>query len=301
MAAPQERRLVGLDYLEAVTALLQRARTAHPTAGPYHPAEPQWWWSAPLPTDALGQLFWFDEDGRPEAAAIVVDWGAGSSAVYGTATLTPVLLPDAPPDRVAHVVERGLEHAAAAGFATLEVEVDRADAGLLQVLSDRGFVVAEDGVVECWIDVAARPEVSRLAEGYRLASRAETTHLPHPMADRRPEVAHRLDQTSLYRPDLDLVVLDGDDEPAAYALFWFDPVTATGVVEPMRTHDAHQRRGLGRHLLTAGLDRLARGGAERASICFEPENPASGPLYLSVGFTPHLRTDVLAGPTRPPT
>jgi RimJ/RimL family protein N-acetyltransferase len=116
-----------------------------------------------------------------------------------------------------------------------------------------------------------------------------------------PAVETRLRQTSLYRPDLDLVVLDRDDSVAAYGLFWFDPETATGLVEPMRTEDAHQQRGLARHVLTAGIDRLTEAGATRIKICFEPGNPASRTLYLSVGFQPTARTDLFSGPTIPAT
>ena len=48
----REEHRVGLDYLEAVTALLQRIRGAHPTAGLYEAADLQWWWAdaAPRPT-----------------------------------------------------------------------------------------------------------------------------------------------------------------------------------------------------------------------------------------------------------
>jgi len=70
----------------------------------------------------------------------------------------------------------------------------------------------------------------------------------------------RLRQCSLYVPALDLAVETGDGETAGYALFWFDPVTKVGLVEPMRVEDAYQRRGLARAMLTAGLDRLAKRG-----------------------------------------
>lgn len=68
-------------------------------------------------------------------------------------------------------------------------------------------------------------------------------------------------------------------------------------VEPMRTEDDHQRRGLARHVLTAGVALLASAGAQRIKIVYDPDNPASGHLYRSVGFEPHRYTDVLAGPT----
>jgi RimJ/RimL family protein N-acetyltransferase len=114
-----------------------------------------------------------------------------------------------------------------------------------------------------------------------------------------PDPEARLRQTSLYRPDLDLVVHDQHDNVAAYGLFWHDPVTATGLVEPMRTENDHQRRGLARHVLTAGVALLADAGAQRIKIVYDPDNPASGHLYRSVGFEPHRHTDLLAGPTTP--
>ncbi len=65
----------------------------------------------------------------------------------------------------------------------------------------------------------------------------------------------------------------------------------------MRTEDDHQRRGLARHILTAGIDLLAEAGAERIKICYEPDNPASGSLYLGGGFEPDRQTVVFAGRT----
>jgi len=122
--------------------------------------------------------------------------------------------------------------------------------------------------------------------------------LPHHFGRRAgPQTEQRLRQTSLYRADLDLVVHDSHGDVGAYGLLWFDPVTATGVVEPMRTEDDHQRRGLARHILTAGIGRLAAAGAERISIGWEPDNPASSQLYRSVGFEPVPWTDIVSGST----
>ena len=89
--------------------------------------------------------------------------------------------------------------------------------------------------------------------------RGSTSSEPHPMRRRSgDEVETRLRQCSLYRPDLDLAVETGGGDTAGYALFWLDPVTEVGLLEPMRVEDAYQRRGLARSLLTEGLDRLAR-------------------------------------------
>jgi len=279
---------------------MQRARTAHPTHGLYQAAELQWWWGIPRSTDDFPQLFWFDDDGRPAAAVTMTDFsGNRGSALYDDPTIVVTVMPDAPAGWVAHVIERGLAHVAEHGIETVELEVGQTDDVQRNVLFARGFEVTGDGMVECWLDAAARPEISSLHEDYRLVRRADTTEHAHHMADdRRPEIEQRLQQTSLYRSDLDLAVLDRDDAVAGYGLFWYDPVTSTGTIEPMRTQDDHQRRGLARHILTTGVDLLAQAGAERISIGYEPDNPASGHLYRSIGFVPHQQTDLCAGPTR---
>ncbi len=284
----REQHRVGVHYLEDVTALLQRVRRAHPTAGLYEAADLQWSWRTPRSTDNVPQLFWFDHLGRPEAAVIATDWG-------DRIALAPIVMPDATPDWVAHVTERGLAHAGESGFGAVGLEVDRADAVLREILVGHGFHIEGDGVVEAWLAADARPAISPLHEDYRLSSRRDTVLRPHHLVHRNgPDVETRLRQTSLYRPDLDLVVLDRRDRVAAYGLFWFDSETATGLVEPMRTEDDHQRRGLARHLLTAGIDLLAEAGATRIKICFEPDNPAARNLYLSVGFEPVKQTVVFS-------
>ena len=226
---------------------------------------------------------------------IVTDWG-------DRIALDPIVMPDATPDWVAHVVERGLAHACDCGFQTVGLEVDRADDVLRDVLVGHGLAIKEDGLVETWLAADARPEISPLHEDYRLSRRLDTMRRPHHMILRRnhADVEPRLCQTSLYRPDLDLVVHDSRDEPAAYGLFWFDPQTATGLVEPMRTEDEHQRCGLARHILTTGLDLLAEAGAASIKICYEPDNPPARDLYLSVGFEPDRQTVIFAGPTSAP-
>lgn len=286
MGTPHERRLTGLDHVVAATALLQRQRAAHPTAGLYEAADVQWRWRAPRPSDARPQLFWFDDDDRPVAAVILTAWLART-------TLDVLVLPGSGPDWVRHVVDRGVGELTDPELHWLICEADPDDEAMVAALEANGFTEGDEAVVEAWLDAADRPPASPLADGYRLSSRAEQSGLHHMVVNGRnpPETEERLRQTSLYRADLDLVVLAPDGMPAAYGLFWYDPVTGTGLVEPMRTEDDHQRRGLARHVLTAGVDRLAAAGAERIKICYEPDNPASGHLYRDVGFRP-VRTTV---------
>ena len=95
-------------------------------------------------------------------------------------------------------------------------------------------------------------------------------------------VEARLLQCSLYDPELDLAVEAADGPVAGYALFWFDPVTEVGLLEPMRVESGYQRRGLARALLTAGLDRLAQQGARQLKVGYATDIARS--LYTSAGF-----------------
>lgn len=288
-----EQYRVGRDYLRDVTTLLHRVRRAHPTKGLYEAADLNWWWRNPRSTDEHQQLFWFDDHGHPQAAMIATQWGERIA-------LDPIVMPNAAPDWVAEVIRRGLAHAAECGIGAVTIMVDRTDDVLQRVLQSHGFVADENatGDVEAWLVADARPKISQLHEDYRLLNRHELLSQPHHMVRRNgPDIETRLRQTSLYRPQLDLVALDRRDNIAGYGLFWLHPQTSTGLVEPMRTEDNHQRRGLARHILTTGIDLLVDAGAERIKIVFEPDNAASMGLYLSVGFESMKQTAVFTGRT----
>ncbi len=125
-----------------------------------------------------------------------------------------------------------------------------------------------------------------LPTGYQLVDRAVrgVDAAPgHPMVARNgPDVEARLRQTTLYDPRLDLAVLATDGSVAGYALFWHDPVTGVGLVEPVRVEDEHAGRGIGYAMISAGLDHLARAGATSLKIGWESER--AGELYTRLGF-----------------
>lgn len=295
MGPVMERLLVGLDCLSAVTVLLARVRNAHPTSGRYEAADLQWWWRQARSTDHVRQLFWFDDHGHPLAAALLTDWGDGVA-------LDPIVMPQAPPAWIEHVLDRGLEHAAGCGVTVSDIEVDADDQQLIRFLGRYGFApdgdASEHGtrthLVEAWLSSERRPATRPLPERFELRCRAEMQASPHHMVRRSgPDVEARLRQTSLYDPARDLLVVDPLQRVAAYALFWFDPQTATGLVEPMRTEDDYQRRGLAQHLLTVGVARLFDAGARRVKVCFEPDNAGAQALYVGAGFRPMHRTVLL--------
>ena len=83
----------------------------------------------------------------------------------------------------------------------------------------------------------------------------------------------------LYRRDLDIVAVAPDGEIAAFCTVWYDDCTRTAVYEPVGTVPEHQRRGLGRAILTEGLRRVQRMGAMTAFV--SGFSPAANALYDS--------------------
>ena len=87
----------------------------------------------------------------------------------------------------------------------------------------------------------------------------------------------------LYRRDLDIVAVAADGELAAFCTVWFDDVTRTAVFEPVGTHPNHQKRGLGKAVMSEGLRRAQRLGATLATVSSYGEGAHA--LYESLGFT----------------
>jgi predicted N-acetyltransferase YhbS len=90
--------------------------------------------------------------------------------------------------------------------------------------------------------------------------------------------------TPTYRPELDLVIRAPDGRFAAFALIWLDAANHLGVFEPVGVAVEHQRRGLGRAIMMAGLRLLHQFGAHRAVVQTGLLNEPARALYESVGF-----------------
>jgi GNAT superfamily N-acetyltransferase len=269
-----EVRASGRESLSLATRLLQRARLADPEAGIWEAADIQWWWRTPRRSDRLDQLYWFDADG-PMAAVLLTDWGES----WGC---DPLLVPGAAEIGPDLVWAGALEQLKEQRVGTVDVVARDDDHELAELLSRAGFDPTEGSSGITWMNAEDRPAVAPMPPGFELADRTDPGGA-HPMSSRSgPDVEARLLTCSLYDPSLDLAIRSEAGDTVAYALFWFDPVTRVGLVEPMRVEDEFQRRGLGRGLLSAGLDRLARRGARRFKVGFGTD-PARA-LYLAAGF-----------------
>jgi predicted N-acetyltransferase YhbS len=271
---PVSVQVTDARYLQLATTLLQRMRLARPTRGIWEAGDIQWWSRLDNPAGQHGQLFWLDDRGEPLAAVIVTSF-------RHSVQCDVLVLPDDPgyADAVWQAALRRV-HALGAEDAGFTVRSDDA-VGVARLVSAGLEPAGGAGVVASWLDASRRPRQPALPPGYRLLSRADAAGRAHPLAARNgPDVEQRLRQCSLYRPELDLMAEAPDGTVAGYGLFWADPVTWVGLVEPMRTEEAHRRRGIASHVLSAGLDRLAAHGCDRLKVSSDIG------LYLRAGFRP---------------
>jgi predicted N-acetyltransferase YhbS len=264
--------LQGLERLNATSTGLERARLTDPFRGVWEASDVQWWWRRPRVTDDLALPVWFDDAG-PVAAAGLTGWEHRWQVdVFAVPSIV----------REDDVWSATLEAADGHPGQALEMLVHEDDDSLIELALGSGFVLTDELSGTSWMDADDCPPVEHV-DGFVIVDRAIGAQVSHPMTARNGEtVEQRLRQCSLYDPTLDLAVVDADGNVAGYALFWFDNVTKIGLLEPMRVEDRYQRRGLGRMLLTHGLNRLVARGARRLKVGFSGEPGRS--LYFGAGF-----------------
>jgi enoyl-CoA hydratase/carnithine racemase len=275
-----EPERVQAEALALATRLLQRARLADPMAGLWEAADVQWWSRKARPSDALEQVFWCDDHG-PIAGVLLTCWGEDAWQC------DPISVPSAASPALdviwAAAVGQIREHAAG----DIEVPVSNDQRTLKDLVAASGLVAGQAYGI-AWMDAADRPPVLAPGDGFVLTDRTHRRGTRHPMRHRNGDgVEERLSRCSLYIPSLDLAVETIAGQPAGYTLCWFDPVTRVGLIEPVRVEDQYARRGLARAMLTAGIDRLVRFGAERIKIGFG--SPEAADLYQGIGFRPTSR------------
>lgn len=151
------------------------------------------------------------------------------------------------------------------------------------------------------IPVAPAPSgytIRPLGDGLELLERCYASGLGFHEGDIKIAVENRDDPTwyrniqtaPLYRRDLDLVAIAPDGAIAAFCTIWLDDVTRSAYFEPVATVPAHQRRGLGKALMSEGLRRLQRMGATRAFV--SGYSAAANALYRSVMGSEHELNEV---------
>ena len=81
-----------------------------------------------------------------------------------------------------------------------------------------------------------------------------------------------------------LLVLTPGGRFAAVAIFWPDPVTKSGLFEPVGCHKDFRRQGLTSALMYEGMKRMKACGLDTALVGYDRNNIAALKLYESLGF-----------------
>ncbi|WP_134123838.1 GNAT family N-acetyltransferase [Kribbella kalugense] len=273
----QEIRVSEGKALTLATELLRRVRLAEREAGLWEAADVEWWGRKARRSEGVEQLFWVDGDG-PVAGVLLTSWADDLWQC------DPIVVPGVTSPSVDQVWAGAMAQVGRHAAGSFEVPVRDDDRQLSELVAGAGLVAGERSSV-AWMEAAHRPPIDVPPAGFVLVDRTQRSDSPHPMRLRNGEgVAERLRRCSLYDPELDLAIETSDGQGAAYSLYWFDPVTGVGLVEPVRVEDEYHRRGLARAMLTAGIDRLAARGARRIKVGFESAPAAA--LYQGVGFRP---------------
>lgn len=93
-------------------------------------------------------------------------------------------------------------------------------------------------------------------------------------------------RTPGFHSDRELVVVAPDGRLAAFAIYWVDPVSRSGLFEPVGCHRDFQRMGLTKALLYEGLRHMQSHNLTTAIVLNHAASPAAAALYRSVGFRP---------------
>lgn len=278
------RRPCGADYLAAVTDLLHDVRRSGLDAGLWEAADAQWWYPRDPHPQPDAATFWYDDD-RPVAATVFTRWNPGlcGAVVFGDQSL----------DVAWHEVGRGL---AVMPDADVDMEIGVGDGVMLARARAHGFVEETDRIAVGRAVPAHLLPAAPLPAGLRIVARPGLPG-PHPLSVRNgSEVERHLGDCSLYDPDCDLAIVTDDGDIAGYALFWPDPVTGVGLVEPVRVEDAYAGRGLATTLVQTGVELLARRGCRHLKVAYGLDNPARARVYERAGFTQQSESVVLRRP-----
>ncbi|HOI47296.1 MAG TPA: GNAT family N-acetyltransferase [Bacilli bacterium] len=100
-----------------------------------------------------------------------------------------------------------------------------------------------------------------------------------PYAENGSKAFHALRQMKHYDPSLEVVILDEENQPVAFAIGWMDPSLPYAELEPMAVCWWHRRKGLGKALLHELANRIKAKYPHASGM-----TGGDQPFYTSIGF-----------------
>lgn len=92
-----------------------------------------------------------------------------------------------------------------------------------------------------------------------------------------------------YSPDREIVAVADDESFAGFTVTWYDDLNRVGYFEPVGVATDHQRRGIGRLLLSEGMRRMTEASMTTATVLHAVDDERTTAFYRSCGFE-HLAT-----------
>jgi GNAT superfamily N-acetyltransferase len=179
----------------------------------------------------------------------------------------------------------------------ITTEVMDCDTQRRDVLATRGYVTGPDPdyfvttrSLQGDIPVSVLPDgfSIRAVAGEHEADAVQAVHVGAFSRAWQPGEYLQVMRSPSFHSERELVVVAPDGRFAAFLVHWIDPISKSGLFEPVGCHPDFQRRGVTKALMYEGLRRMAAQGMTMAIVVHEAprNNPASTALYRSVGFTP---------------
>lgn len=275
--------------LDAMRAILSAGRLANNGTYYVHHGDLNWWWYYHDPDGKLpAHAYLWEQDGKTIGFALTAD---GNADVY----FLPELRGTAEAARMYTWAETQTTNDLPEGDRKIRFYwVREDDPVLVNHLAGRGLAPGERHLVHHSLNLEVLPDAPdpgaytiRGMTAADNASRARASKAAfETKKDWEPYLENyiRFTQAPAYDPEMDVVAVSPEGEIAAFTVCWVDPVSKTGLFEPVGTHPDHQRRGLGRAVMREGMRRMRARGARTAEVSTDDDNTAALALYGSLGF-----------------
>jgi ribosomal protein S18 acetylase RimI-like enzyme len=282
--------------LAAMHHLLQQGRKAHNGSYYIHQGDLNWWlYYPPLEGDFWDQISLWDDPAQPGR---LLGWALLSTAWVGFDVYVQPELRGSPQAQGMYIwaEEKAMRIARASEKPAIKVLWVLHDDDILDShFRQRGYRRGK-GYIHLSRTLEDKLLAPQVANGFVVRScKGEVEVIARANAqygafqssapfERYQERFTRFMRSPVYDSELDIVAVAADERIGAFTIVWTDPLNQVGHFEPVGTHPAFQRQGLGRAIMLEGLHRLQERGMRSAIVSTEEDNLAAIKLYESVGF-----------------